>query len=105
MIIYNISLFEMNSQYYKLKKPIDLLIMNDQQQSGNLKIIKALMPYRSWWGLERCNCPSRVGIILREMSMMGRLVAGDNYHHRQVVHENSLTILPYFIEFKNTTRS
>ncbi len=105
MIIYNNSLFEMNSQYYKLKKPINRLIINDQQQSGNLKIIKAIKPNISWWGLERCNCPSRVGIILREMSMMGRLVAGDNYPHRQVAHENSLPISPYFIEFKNTIRS
>lgn len=39
MIIYNNSLFEKNSQYYKLKKLEDLSIMIGQQQSGNLKII------------------------------------------------------------------
>lgn len=105
MIIYNISLFESNSQYYKLKELIDLSIMNHQQQSGNLKIIKALMPDRSWCGLEPCNCPTRVGIILTEMSMMGRLLAEDNYPHQQVAHEIRLPILSYFIEAKSTTPS
>lgn len=63
------------------------------------------MPDRSWWGSERCNCQSSVGIILREMSMMERLVAGDNCPRKEEAHEKLLPTSPCFIGVKSTARS